>query len=422
MDERRPLGFEHHDVPPSWRLVDFTEAVEVNHIHPVPLGATCAYLTMAAVRPDGRGIGGGYERRRCERVEDRRFLEGDTLFAKISPCCENGKVAFARDLPTPLGLASKEFHVFSPSPEFLVPEYLFLLARSGPFREHARSRLEGITERLRVPPKAFSGLPVALPPLEEQRVIVDVVVAADGALERAEGVVERALEVQRALARRLLSEGLGHRGSVETSVGPMPAGWRASPIGELARVREGTTLKRSRLARREVGTTPAVTSGESAGHSVHEAEQFVEAPLPGTRGSSLLPIGTLVVLAKTRGRTRGTAALLEVEAPIGGDVLAILPSDALDSRLLLAWLECNRETVSGGASGVVSGSVSRRHLESLVVPVPPADEQRAIVERLDAVGAAVERSREEVERLSEVRRGLIRDLLTGRVRVRMHRG
>jgi type I restriction enzyme S subunit len=51
------------------------------------------------------------------------FIENDVLFAKVTPCMENGKAAIAGTLVNRLGFGSTEFHVLRPT-ELVLPEYI----------------------------------------------------------------------------------------------------------------------------------------------------------------------------------------------------------------------------------------------------------------------------------------------------------
>ena len=70
------------------------------------------------------------------------FQDGDVLFAKITPCMENGKVAIARDLTNGLGFGSTEFFVLRPGTSVL-GEYLFFFLRRQGFREQAKRHFTG---------------------------------------------------------------------------------------------------------------------------------------------------------------------------------------------------------------------------------------------------------------------------------------
>ncbi|HXW35607.1 MAG TPA: hypothetical protein VEJ87_13595, partial [Acidimicrobiales bacterium] len=92
-----------------------------------------------------------------------RFQNGDTLFARITPCLENGKTAYIQCLD--------QGEVASGSTEFIVlrskqlcPEYTYLLARSEPFRAHAIQSMSGASGRQRVRESCFNSFLLPVPP------------------------------------------------------------------------------------------------------------------------------------------------------------------------------------------------------------------------------------------------------------------
>ena len=99
------------------------------------------------------------------------FENGDVLFAKITPCLENGKVALARNLANGLGRGSTEFFVIRPGDRVL-SEYVYHFVRQPRFREAARRNFTGTAGQQRVPKSFMENALVALPPIDEQRRIV----------------------------------------------------------------------------------------------------------------------------------------------------------------------------------------------------------------------------------------------------------
>lgn len=102
------------------------------------------------------------------------FQEGDVLFAKITPCMENGKAAIARDLVNGLGFGSTEFHVLRPTDKVL-PEFIYQLIRQKSFRAAARENMTGSVGQARVPTEWLKNFEFELPPIETQREIVGLV-------------------------------------------------------------------------------------------------------------------------------------------------------------------------------------------------------------------------------------------------------
>lgn len=86
-----------------------------------------------------------------------RFKENDILWAKITPCMQNGKCFIARDLKNGYGYGSTEFNVFRVNDNVL-PEYLFIFLRSKKLRSMAEHFLTGTAGQQRVSKKFFERL------------------------------------------------------------------------------------------------------------------------------------------------------------------------------------------------------------------------------------------------------------------------
>ncbi len=103
-----------------------------------------------------------------------RFEEGDVLFAKITPCMENGKFAMANGLHSGRGAGSTEFHVLRPS-SAINSKFLLLLLFRGDLRRAARMCMRGAAGQLRVPPEFLETLSIDLPPIaEQQRIVAEI--------------------------------------------------------------------------------------------------------------------------------------------------------------------------------------------------------------------------------------------------------
>ncbi|MEE0110896.1 MAG: restriction endonuclease subunit S [Oscillospiraceae bacterium] len=96
------------------------------------------------------------------------FAENDVLFAKITPCMENGKGAVARGLHNGLGFGSTEFHVLRPISGKSNPYWIYTLTAFSQFREDAASNMTGSAGQRRVPASFLENYRVAVPPIERQ--------------------------------------------------------------------------------------------------------------------------------------------------------------------------------------------------------------------------------------------------------------
>lgn len=99
------------------------------------------------------------------------FAEDDVIFAKITPCFENGKGALLRILGTPIGFGSTEFHVLRAVKNKTISEYLYFLTISGLFRGLGEAFMEGVAGQKRVTNDFVQDFIIGVPPVDEQEAI-----------------------------------------------------------------------------------------------------------------------------------------------------------------------------------------------------------------------------------------------------------
>ena len=104
------------------------------------------------------------------------FRRHDVVVAKITPCFENGKGAYLGDLATDFGFGTTEFVVLRPS-RGLRPKFLYFITQTGSFLRRGAEQMSGAAGQQRVPLEFMRNYPVALPPTNEQDMIVQQIEA-----------------------------------------------------------------------------------------------------------------------------------------------------------------------------------------------------------------------------------------------------
>lgn len=123
-----------------------------------------AFVPMAAVSESKRRVT-DYEMRAIGEVAKgyTPFQRDDVLLAKITPCFENGKLCWVRDLPTAIGFGSTEFHVFR-APDPCVARFVFSLLSLPDLRERGARAMKGAAGQKRVPADFFADMKIPTPP------------------------------------------------------------------------------------------------------------------------------------------------------------------------------------------------------------------------------------------------------------------
>ena len=157
-------GHEHthvvDGVPEGWEHVSTSAAIHINPTTRLSDEAEHWSVEMADLSTDSMVIQQAMKR---EGRSGSKFMNGDTLFARITPCLENGKTAFVDFMEDgEVARGSTEFIVLRAKK--VTPEYVYCLARTYDFRENAIKSMIGSSGRQRVQVSCFEKYMVFVPP------------------------------------------------------------------------------------------------------------------------------------------------------------------------------------------------------------------------------------------------------------------
>lgn len=394
--------------PPEWPKVPLSSLAELNPRYPIRKGVDYPFIEMAAV---GENFGGvlSIDTRRLEGSGLARFKANDTLFAKITPCPENGKVAFVEGLPDEFGLGSTEFIVLSPR-DGTNPRFLFHLACSHALRGRAVARMEGSTGRQRVPLDAFDRrLLVPKPSPDEQAAIALLLDGVDAAIYRVRGAVRAACEVQASVIQALVAM------CVTTS--------KSQALGDL--ILEGPTngLYRPESDYGAKGT-PIIRIDSFSNGSITDLPGLRRVVVPAVIGERFALKQGDVLINRVNALTHvGKAAVVpELSEPtlFESNMMRLRCAEGLVPEYLGVILRSDiarRHWLARSKPAVNQVSVNQRDTKSLCLPLPDPDRQREIAHAVHAADALVLRLQERMSILQSLKKSLMHDLLTGIVRV-----
>lgn len=166
----------------EWKEVIFSEVIEINPNRELRKGQEYPFIDMQSVEPYTRKVSNIKFRK--YNGSGSKFKNGDTLFARITPCLENGKTAYVKELKSgEKGFGSTEFLVFSGKEGVTDSLFVYYLSRSQEIREYAVKNMIGTSGRQRVDKSCFNELKINLPSLPEQQKIAAILSAFDDKIE-----------------------------------------------------------------------------------------------------------------------------------------------------------------------------------------------------------------------------------------------
>jgi len=143
------------------------------------------------------------------------------IFAKITPCMENGKGAIATGLKEGYAAGSTEFIVLRPNTDIIQREWLYLFLAQKSFRLYCQQHTTGSAGQKRVPPKFLSACEMPIPSLEKQHKIVSRIEELSSNLDEAVRTLQETKQ-QLAVYRQAVLK--------EAFIGKLTVKWRESTL------------------------------------------------------------------------------------------------------------------------------------------------------------------------------------------------
>ncbi len=197
----------------------------------------------------------------------------------------------------------------------------------------------------------------------------------------------------------------------------LPPAWMWSSIGECFKVVIGATPSR-RQPRFWSGSIPWVSSGEVQFSRITSTrEQITEEGLVNS-SARVNPAGSVMLGMIGEGKTRGQAAILDIDAASNQNCAAIIvPDTPMPSEYVYYWLCSQYEVTRRRASGGNQPALNRTRVERIPIPLPPLEEQRVIVEILECEMSRIETVKTEVKamasRCGSIRQGVLKRAFSG---------
>lgn len=279
----------------------------------------------------------------------------------------------------------------------------------------------------------FCGVDLPVVPLPEQAGIARFLDWANRRLERATRaklkVITLLNEQKQAIIHCAVTRGLDPSAPLKPSgipwLGDVPKHWEAWRISRFARVGNGSTPSRGKPSYWNNGTYPWLNSSQVNRGLIDSADQFVTAAALRECHLPRVPAGSVLVAITGQGKTRGTAAVLGVEATINQHIAFITPrTNVVSPEFLHLTFVTAYQTLRALSqdSGSTKGALTCEDLKRFKVALPPLPEQKALVEHVRAetqtLTIAVSRLDREIELLREYRTRLVADVVTGKLDVR----
>ena len=329
------------------------------------------------------------------------FTPGQVLYSKIRPYLAKAVIVdFA-------GLCSADMY---PVVTDLEPRYLKWWMLSPDFTRFAAGE-QARTVLPKINKDELGQLPVPVPPLAEQRHLVDVLDDHLSRLDAAQQAIgdslRRLTTLRDAALASAVGQAYGSAGVVEAS------------LGSLAKVSSGLTPPKGNKGFYDGGTIPWITSGDLHQGLITRATRFVTEQALDETTLRIVPAGTLLIAMYGEGRTRGTAAELGLDATTNQACAAV----ALHDPELRPWirlvLDANYSKLRRLAAGGVQPNLNLTVVKAMGIPLPSPELRDQLLARRVELDDAYSRLRAQLvvaqRRGAALRRALLAAAFSGRL-------
>jgi len=312
------------------------------------------------------------------------FQDGDVIFAKVTPCFENGKAAIVDNLPNGIGAGSSEFYVLRPHCGDISQKLLFALIKTHTFMQEGATNMTGAVGLRRVPKAFVETFPIALPPAEEQKEIVDRLDKLLAQVEATQARLARIPDIIKQFRQSVLAAAVS---------GKLTEEWLATEYSlvEIAEFQNGFAFKSEWFEKS--GPYQVIKLGNIRdGHLALDNSPAYVSTAVAKEFSKFSPSTGDTLLSMTGTRFKkdygfGCLVSKEINLLINQRVGRFIPNRKFVLptyfNIFIRSDEFRSQFFEGETGGVNQGNVGSKHIMSIRISLPSIETQTEIVRRVE---------------------------------------
>ncbi|MFY9493203.1 MAG: restriction endonuclease subunit S [Minisyncoccia bacterium] len=384
----------------NWRRIKFKEFADTSPSVKLERGKEYPFIPMDVV--DG-------QRKFPVEIKSKKFsgggakfANGDTIFARITPCLENGKIVKIQGLKEGVGFGSTEFFIFRGKDGVSDSDFVYYLSRTDTIRDPAVKSMVGASGRQRADKEVIDNVQVLAPTLPQQKQIADVLSAYDDLIENNTKRIKILEEIAQAIYREwfVYYRSHGHEKvkliDSKTEFGKIPEGWKVKKLGDNINILRGKNITKDTVA---PGKVPVVAGGIGPAYFHNKAN--VDGP---------------AITVSASGANSGYINLYQ-EDIWASDCSYINKASTPFIFYYFLLLKSRQAEVTGLQRGSAQPHVYPKDLARLLVVDPPEELVRVFEEKAKSIFGMLKNLQLKNQNLRQARDLLLPKLVTGEIRI-----
>ena len=335
-----------------------------------------------------------------------KFYKGDILFGKLRPYLRKYYIADFNGVCVTEILPLVSINSNN--------KFCFYKIQEDKFIEY----INNITFGTKMPRTSWNDIKdykLAIPPLKEQEKIAEILSTVDSQIDDTEKLIEKCKELKKGLMQKLLTKGIDHSEFKKTEVGEIPVEWEVKPISDVSSTMSGGTPNRSKKHYYINGNISWVKTGELGDKYIYDTEEKITDLAINESSAKLFPPYSVIIAMY--GATIGKSSININEVTTNQACCSIIcDKDILSYEYLYYYLDFNKDKLIALGAGGAQPNISQQIIRDFKITVPNVNEQEIIIQILSAIDNKVEKEQNKKQKLEELKKGLMQQLLTGKIR------
>jgi type I restriction enzyme S subunit len=428
-------GEETKKIPEHWKLVRLSEVAKIVRGYSYSAqeinltGNGYPFFTLNNISKGGGTKTDEVLHVNSSRIGDDQYLNNQMeLLIAITDVSREGNVIGAPILiePSKVGLEKAVFSMdlvkVSPEKDEVDKRFLFYHLLNSSSRRYMKAHSQG-TNVLHLDVSGALQLPVTIPPYEEQQKIASILSTLDDIIQKTDLIISETRQLKRGLMQQLLTKGIGHTKFKRTELGEVPYEWQEVKLGNVCKLLPGYAFKSSEFIESGV----RLLRGANIGIEEIQWDDVKYFPRKRLREFSRYVLhGGEIVIGMDRPFVKDGLKVAVLPRSDGPCLLVqrvgrFIPSEKIRPEFLYTYLRSNifSDHLRLQQQGMDLPHVSQIDIESAPLLLPRVREQEAIGRMAETLDNKTGIETTKKAKLELVKMGLMHDLLSGRVRVKV---
>ena len=315
---------------------------------------------------------------------------------------------------------SPMYTVFKVRNDLVNNYFLYNLLKSNKYINIYEMLGEGsVDRRSSIPFNKFKEIKVAMPPIEEQEKISSILSTVDEQIDNVDALIEKNKELKKGLMQTLFTKGIGHTKFKNTEIGEIPEEWDVKKIGDICEVKGGKRLPKGYQLEDEDNAFPYIRVADMYMGGIRQDDiKYVPKDIVDkiknykiSKDDLFISVaGTLGIVGQVPYELDGANLTENADKLCNIQINKLYLMKVLQSNIVQSIIEAE-QTKSA------QPKLALTRIKEFLIPVPSDIEQVKIASILMEVDEKIGQYKNKKQKLEELKKGLMQQLLTGMIRV-----